>query len=95
MRSSKRTQLKENLKECLLNIDNLDTLFKDDKSKSYYDKIFGTTKNQTGESNIRNQIAHILDLDFSLLPQWEEMHDYIEICDNVLKNIESNLKFID
>ncbi len=95
LRSSKRTLLKKNLNECLLHIDNINTLFENERSKNYYDKLFGTERDESGENNIRNQIAHLLDFNFSLLPQWEEMHDYIEICDRVLQTIKSNLKIKD
>ncbi len=93
IRSSKREQLRNNLKEYFVDIDNIDILFTDDKGKNYYDKIFGKKKDETGENNIRDQIAHLLSLQFSLLPQWDEMYDYIQICDNALQNIEANLDF--
>lgn len=94
LRSSKRTLLKKNLKEYLLRIDDINSLFENDRSKNYYDKLFGTERDENGENNIRNQIAHLLEFDFSLLPRWEEMYDYIEICDNVLNKIETNIKFV-
>lgn len=93
IRSSKREQLRDNLKEYLLDIGNIDLLFNSDREKNYYDKIFGKKRDETGENNIRDQLAHMIGFQFSILPQWEEMLDYIEVCDNALKSIENNLNF--
>lgn len=95
LRSSKSKQLRKNLNQFLLDIDNPNVLFPDGKSRIYYEKIFGKEGDETGENNIRNQIAHQLDFVFSFLPQWDEIHDYIQVADNVLQYVESNLKFID
>lgn len=97
LKSSKMTLLKKNLKEHILTIDDMGSLFDSTKSvkdRLFFDRIFGAKKDEEGEKNIRNQLAHWPDFDYINLPLWDEVEEYIEVCDNVLKNIELNLKFL-
>ncbi|MFI3242107.1 MAG: hypothetical protein R3Y43_06025 [Alphaproteobacteria bacterium] len=94
LRSSKRNNIKDNLKNINLCINNMNAIFENEKEQIFYDKIFGTKKDEEGANNIRNQIAHSLDFDFTQLPQWSELFEYIEICDNVLQRIEAEMIFL-
>ena len=94
LRSSKSTEINNNLKSFNMSIDT-QILFPNnqEREKFYYNKIFGTNQNKIGPENLRNQIAHLQGFDFTNLPNFEEILKYIETCDSVLERIEKNIKF--
>lgn len=91
-KASKYDKIKGNFSEFGLVIPNIQEILTEEREQNYYKRIFGPNDSHI-DSNIRDQLAHNTDFDFSKLPAWNEIPEYINICESVLNVLQDNCGF--
>lgn len=91
-KSSKYNAIKQNFSDVGLIIPNIQELLTEERKQNHYKRIFGSNDSNI-ENNIRDQIAHNTDFDFSKLPSWNEIPEYITVCETVLSALQENIIF--
>ena len=94
-RASKYNALKDNFSDVGLIVPNVSELLSEEREQNYYRRIFGPNGSDANndENNIRDQLAHNKDFDFSKLPSWSEIPEYIEICESVLNALQDAISY--